>query len=338
LIEIVVTLALAGIVAAAATSATISVYRSTRQLEQEAAVDEDSKILLDNIKTRLRQLGGGSLRPWMAISNKCAKIPAPASNNTVPATCTNGSTGQDMIHFIDVNPNLDQCAIATFTTGGTVATVATVSGSCCLSAWGDGTTLPVNLVPAGPGRGWIPRTCAVQSSGGQCKCTLTKDAQAVDVPTNDGTPVANAEWTGGLIVPGTSLTYWVKTAAAPTTQHELHVVDDFNTDGTYQDRVLHDFTYDLQLQFGYDYAQDGTFNGTWTDDRPDTTTATSLRMVRVGLIVGAAAPTVVGASKALSLNGSVVGDDNNDLGPQRPHVRVRRAVGATALRNLLFFY
>ena len=309
LIEITVTLAIASIVAAAATSATISVYRSTRVLEQEAAVDEDAKILLDVIKGRLRQLGGGSLRPWQAVSKKCVTING--------AACAGSG---EQIHFIDVNPAFEQCPIAS--SNGTTNAAVTPTGTCCTAQAGFA-TLPVIWVPANAANGgWRVRKCAPTA----CGCAFSTVAGTVDVAADNG---VTADYSGGFIVAGQSVSYFVKTA---TTTHELHVLDDDDQDGVYKDRLLHDLTYDVQLQFGHDATQDGTFNGVWAPAIDNG--GTTLRMVRVGLVIGARAPGLTSASSVTALSNQVFTAPNTGKDGQR----LRHVVGATALRNLLFFY
>jgi hypothetical protein len=170
-----------------------------------------------------------------------------------------------------------------------------------------------------------------------CGCTLAPVPGAPLVKPNDDSTITNGEWVGGLLVPATSFTYYLKPRPTgdPKQFDELHVVDDEARDGTYEDRILHDTVGDLQLQFGYDAAQDGTFDGTWSNTM-DTTNATALRMVRLGIIVGARAPSIRTSSRAVGLNGFQVIENNTDASPR--HARWRAAVGATALRNLLFFY
>ena len=110
LIELMVAMAISGIVVASATSAMLMIFRATSRAEQQADADENAKLLLDHLLGKVQQVGGGSVRPSMAIriDDNCTTT-LEVGDTTLPA-CDES----DRIHFLEIDDSIPECTITTF--------------------------------------------------------------------------------------------------------------------------------------------------------------------------------------------------------------------------------
>ena len=67
LLEVAVASAIAGIIAAAAVSSFAVLNRQLVRLQAETGASDDAKTLIDFLVTDLQAVGGGNVRPWMAL-------------------------------------------------------------------------------------------------------------------------------------------------------------------------------------------------------------------------------------------------------------------------------
>lgn len=330
LVELMVAVAISGVVTAAATTATVSIYRSTLALEQASFAHEEAKTIVDTLSTRLLQVGGGKVRPWSAISNGCFLSNAGALTVVNSGNCS--GTGGTRLDFLDVDVSARQLTLST--TAGDVtsskAVVPLIAGVCPLTpangfpaAGVDVIVLPVEAA----GGGWLARRCVPQASPCQCNLTPLGGAGAVDVGA-----VSTQTLTGGQLVVGQSVSFEVDTPS-----HTLFERRDVDNDGAVERRIVSDRVFELRLQFGYDAApEDGVFDGTWVtpiDTRPTTTTTNApplMRMARVGVIVGARVTSKASLSQSASVFGNTAVSNTGFY--------LKSAESAVTMRNLLVFF
>jgi prepilin-type N-terminal cleavage/methylation domain-containing protein len=322
LVELVIATALGSVLVATVTVATVSVYRSAVAMQQAADADDVAKTLLDAMLVPTQQLGGSSLRPWAAVSTQCV----PGMANTGGAAPDLPACGTaDRLHFIDVAEG-SQCTIQSYNGASGSLTALDMGGDCCISA-ANGYPAEGRLVAIVPnvpaGGGWQLKRCVPSNAG--CGCTLSDVPGGVSVPPLPGVDVETDDWAGGLVVPGQTVTFYLDDQ-----KKELRSREDANGDGIPEDRLMSDYVYDLQVHFGYDDAPtDGIVDDTWSASL-DPDRATSLRMVRIGIVAGAPSGARITPTSARVTGGPVITSPSG--------VVLRGVEGAVTLRNLLIFY
>lgn len=330
LVEVMVAVAISGVVTASATLATVSIYKSTLALEQASFAHEEGKIVVDTLSTQVLQLGGGKVRPWSAVSNGCFLSTAGAVTAVNGATCTgNGGTRLD---YLDVDEGAKQVTVSSVAGEVTATTVVVplVAGACPLTPANGFVATGVNVVllpKEEAGGGWRAQRCVPQLSPCQCSMTALTGVGAVDAG------VVNTQtFGGGLLVVGQPISFELDPTA-----NTLHERKDVDGDGVIERRLVSDRVFDLRVQFGYDAApEDGNFDGTWTtaiDTRPSTSTTNApplLRMVRIGVVVGARVTSAASLSKSASIFGNTAIARNDFY--------LKSAESAVTMRNLLVFF
>jgi prepilin-type N-terminal cleavage/methylation domain-containing protein len=329
LVEMMVAVVLASIVAAAATTATVAIYRSTVAMEQSSYANEEGKVVIDSLITSVLQVGGGRVRPWSAVSNGCFVNASGTVTAVDGANCTgNGGTRLD---FLDLEPKAKQLTLSTAagTVTATSAEVALIGGVCPLT--------PANGYPAGgvdvvvlpvepAGGGWLARRCTPNVT--TCTCALA----ALTGASVDVSAASTRTLTGGLLVVGRAVSYSLDTAT-----HTLIERRDIDGDGSVESRIVSDRVFDLRVQLGYDAApEDGVMDGTWLtslDTRSSALTTVppqTLRMARIGVVVGARVTNQASKSPSASLFGNTP--------VMAPGFYLKNAESAVTMRNLLVFF
>jgi len=349
LLETMIAMAISSVIAAAATTATVGIYRTLLAKEQQGSADEEARALLEQLGSGVFQIGGGDVRPWSAVSNGCY---------TGTAGCDRGGK---MLRYVDINEDLPQVRILTAST--TAVTVDLVAGVCPLTAWPA--SLDIVLLPiAATGGGWRAARCTTNTSGSSCACQLTDLALA---PAHGGVPAAPSP--SELPANATSFptTHFVAGVMAPAqvvtithneTTRQLLESRDFKNDGTYASRLLSDSVWAFRVQFGFDaIPEDGVLDqlAVSVGDRRNwvtaleqatsppacavapaacATPATSLRIVRFGLIVGARSPARSTPSQAVLFPETTTGS----LTMSEPRGVLLRATSTViTMRSLLVF-
>lgn len=326
LIELMVAMAIASIVVTAATVATVSIYKSTLALEQASFANEEAKVVVDTLATNVLQVGGGRVRPWSGVSNGCFIGPSGATTSHNGSVCSGqGGTRLDMV---DLNERGKQVRLSALT--ASVATVDLIATEPCPLTPANGYPASgVNVVivpPQESGAGWVQARCQPDLTA--CACQLTPPGGA---PVTVTGPIA-ATAAGALMTPGQTLSYELDVAT-----HSLFERQDVDDDGVVDQRLLSDRVFDFRVLFGYDAEpEDGVLDGTWQtaiDTRSDASTlrrAPTLRMARVGVIIGArvTAKENAGGSASLFGNPPITSTD----------FMLRSAETAVTMRNLLVFF
>lgn len=312
LVELMIVVALSSVVLALALSTLTNMTREMRRVESTTAATDEAKRLGDWLSTRLISTGGGLVRPWAAIAVENAW----------------GASGSDRLTFA-VAEDLDhQCSVESVS-GDEV--VLQTSGTCCVDASIIGTQalLISSATDTDPYRILRQITDVDEAA---CTAELGGSATPVDADAPD-----DSDWEGGVLAVVRAQRIWLDEGT-----RILKVDEDQDLDGTWETRIAADRIFDLQLALGYDaplwdwrLADTASTGDEWLFNAAGDAFASvgqglakarscDLRMIRIGVLVGAPDPTGMPAA-ALSLLD----------GPERQETGwiLRDHLGTTGLRN-----
>jgi prepilin-type N-terminal cleavage/methylation domain-containing protein len=326
LIELMVAIAIASIVVTAATVATVSIYRSTLALEQASFANEEAKVVVDTLGTTLLQVGGGQIRPWSGVSNGCFLAPDGTMASHNGSVCNGqGGTRLDLVDLAERGKQVRLSALA----AGLATVDLLATEACPLTPENGYPASGVNVVivpPQETGAGWVQARCTPDTTA--CACQLAPLGGVPIIVTGPVLPTA----AGAVMAPGQTLSYELDVAS-----HSLFERQDVDDDGTVERRLLSDRVFDFRVLFGYDAEpEDGVLDGTWQtaiDTRPEGSTqrrAPTLRMARVGVVIGARVTAKDDAGGSASLFGNPPVTSRDYL--------LRAAETAVTMRNLLVFF
>ena len=351
LIEVAVASAIAGIVAAAALSAFAVLNRQLVRLQAETAASDDAKTLVDFLVTDLQAVGGGQVRPWMAMHVENGGDPG------FNARCPNfGQTicgpGDRVTFGLLTQSNASVCRIAAI--DGTTSVVAGdgAGPTCCLfnmvgRAGYDSRTTPHD---AFPGLADLKvHTVAVSPNGLNRQISLEAIDPLLCTAKFKAGPLAGADNAPGLIsqfVGGTVSAMRIRTFYLDEARHELVSFEekrDFNgadvTVAPDERTRIASNVHDFQVQLGYD--SDGVTPGIIVDQGNTTDEwrfnvdgdgpfpPDALRMTGVGIIVG-----VNVKDPRYSSSAQVIGGKEKVVSG----FHLRGAMGKAALRNIFVFF
>lgn len=313
LVELMVGLAIAGVVLSAAVTSVLAVLQTLKRTERQIELDMEAKQVAEFLVMNLQGIGGGSLRPWHGLLLERDW----------------SGEGSDRLTVLEVDPDLDECVVLARAATGAVIDVGG-GASCCLDAsWEHRHLLAVDAT----GAEWASLYATGMSLAA---CNL------VFPPGNNGLGQSKAllggTFSGGAIIPVVVKRYWLD-----HTHHRLMVDEALPGSNSFHSSVLSDRVYDLQFALGYDASPaDGDVVDTrsaadeWLGNHAsDAMTAgalvpatdADLRMIAVGVVVGA------------PLRGVSIGTSALD-GPfrQQPHTLLRSVEGKAYLRNSGLFF
>lgn len=357
LLEVAVAAALAGVVAAAAVSAFAVLNRQLVRLQAETRASDDAKTLIDFIVGDLQAVGGGAVRPWMALWVEDGADAASATRcvNFNQAPC--GTS--DRMTMAIVVPNTETCPIVSMT-NATLTTTGTGLG-CCFSEVFDekgGFTDPLDgelrmhvILTNGSRNRQVSLstldniTCTMKWAAGPLAGVDNVDGDTLFDPIDpDAAAVLPSVFDGGSIS-----AVGVQTLYLDETAHELRSfrdLRDFNgaaihISSSESKRIASD-VYDLQFQLGYDgdpadgrlvdlgtNSDEWLYNTTGVDTLPATVNLRDLRMSAVGLIVG------VDVKDPNYVSGvQIVGSTPKSAAG----IHMRPGMGKAALRNIFVFF
>lgn len=270
LIEVAASIAIAAVITTAALSTTVSLHRQFVTNRKLVAMSDDVRVTLDHVLTRVRNVGGGPVRPWQALSLSCGVDPA----HPLPACDLPNRKGR--LHVALLDPQL-QGVIANATSSA--IEVEKVSGVCPLS----GGITPVVIFPpesklaALGGPAWRTGVC-IPTTGSSCKCELVAGGNAVgfSVP-GASTPLTDAMLTGGVVISGRVSTFYVD----PTSE-ALSVLTDLQRLNKAERTNLIPNLAAFQAQLGYDVDGDGALDSPLRTSQLNSAPQ-ALRSVRVGV-------------------------------------------------------
>lgn len=344
LIEVAVASAMAGVISIAAISAFASLNRQLVSLHAQSTANDSAKSVIDLLTNEMQSVGGGAIRPWMAIWVE-------------NGTSTNDSTrdeafkppediGSDRVTFATLIDAAPACTITSMKTSSLVAD--SVGKNCCLdemfdkaSLEGSGDTLLLAYLVAGKQH----RQVALRRTKG-CSAEISPGPLAVlDVVTGAAPKAPDAGFVGGRIVATEIRTIFLSEGDLLM----FHQLQNFSStapklvDGTVG--LVATNVHDFQVQLGYDenrdsrISDDNALDDEWlfnVDDEAPVVVAPSagfdartLRMVGIGVIIGVRVGSVSTPSSARIVGGGVITSDEAWL---------RSAMGRVSLRNLFIFH
>lgn len=269
-------MAIAGLITAAATSATVLVHRTFSASKRRVQQSVDARITLEHMLGPIRKAGGGLVRPWQAVSTSCDDDP----NHALPPC----SPLRGRLHVLQT-ATAGQGLIGSIS-GNTVN--VSVIGACPINAdLGYVTGVRVALVPpesklATLGATWRTAQCTPLTSG--CGCTLTNlNRPGYNPVTSDGAPVSNTDLVGGVITLAAIESYYIDPG-----NNALMVLSDLEGSGTAVSTALIPKAVAFEARYGYDVDDNGVL------DLPLRTTplpggASSLRALRLGIALSTGA-------------------------------------------------
>lgn len=311
LMELMVALSIGLVVMAGATSAIVSITRSTVQTRQQSRADIEAKLLIDWVASALQEVGGGSVRPNMAIriEDDCASETVVVEGlGTVTLPDCDES---DRLNYLILDDSAPQCESNT-TPGANIFFNST--SECCQAGNTDldGRTV---LVVDDDGD-WTTRFCSNQNITG-CHCTFPSGLSAYNPPGGGLDPPV-------VVTRGSSATVYMDPA-----DHVLKMLVDSDGDGDVELRELAPNIYDFQATLLWDTDSDGSPE-TASVSTPAGAQPNTLRMARIGLVVGVPVPSKTTPTRGQVLNGPTRTADRG--------LMMRSVVVTTGLRNLYVFY
>ena len=368
-LELSISLAIAGIVVAAAASSGVVITRILKLDGKKSTADGDSRRLVDFVLSNLQSVGGGQVRPWMAMWHEQGGLTSSSgcvARNGLPACGTS-----DRITLVDVDPDRGACTIVDVVDANTVRFARGEDGDVddgvpapCCYAW-DGTptdsTLPDQyanqplMFVAGRNQ-WALRIATNEVDASDCTYGLQPATVSHFSTWTTGTPAGNVPVAAGLFV--ATFDAGSDNTATPVRPRTLFVEPETDTASTRLPRLVEWFdgnanatvdtdevrlvfpgVMNFQLALGYDSNPD---NGRVLDSR--TTTDEFIGNVASD---GAAGLSTVGLRMAQV--GVITGVRAVEPGTRTLQVLdgpsvtnskliLRRALGKALLRNVAVFY
>jgi prepilin-type N-terminal cleavage/methylation domain-containing protein len=347
LIEVAVASAMAGIIGVAAIAAFAGLNRQLVRLQSESVASDNAKSLVDLAVTDLQGVGGGPIRPWMALwvengADSASTRPAAATAaalRTARFLPPPPATGvlPDRVTFASLIAEAPSCEVTSIDPT-TVASTG-IGPACCLR----------NLVAAGNIKGRPGRAHAYAIDGADHRqISLSSVDAAACTAIWEAGPLAPIDDNPGnlaALVGGTIVAADIKTIFLGR-NHDLLVFgekDGFNGGNVVLlpgevSRIASDI-YDFQVQVGYDSDQNGRIvdTGTTTDewlfnatgDTPASFDPEAIRMIAIGVIVGVPLTDPDYISSAQVVGGNLI---------TASRLHLRGAMGKAALRNLFIFF
>ncbi|MDP2339526.1 MAG: prepilin-type N-terminal cleavage/methylation domain-containing protein [Deltaproteobacteria bacterium] len=282
LLELSIALAIAGLVAAAALTATVSLQKSLTATRKMTEIADDARFTLEHVVAPVRTAGGGGVRPWQAVSTTCRDDP----RFDLPV-CDVASAAR--LHVATVEPA--QCKIESVNAGLTTLTVARAGGSCCLANFAGGRNAVVLFPPESMGSthqgpAWRARHCTLvpgstTAGAGPCGCALDDTLKVgFDVLPPVGAFPAS-ELVGGTIARARVRSFFYR----PLTRH-LMALSDISGLGIAESTELTPRVTRFSARLGYDTSPvDGVVEPLVLAPVP--ASLQDLRLVRVGLAISA---------------------------------------------------
>ncbi len=314
LTELLMSLAISSIVLTMAMKVLLYLSGSLAGLEVGSLAGDETALLVEYLTDKLMCAGGGSIRPWAAVG-----VEDDWQGN-----------GSDRLTVAELADPSWQCAIVRLQDD--LVEVDQVEG-CCLSDAFAGRQV---LLSSGPGDNrahW--RTGRVEEVAlSNCTARLTLGvAAALEHP-----PSSNGAWVDGTLAVVNIKSLWLNTDTG-----ELKLEEDRDHDGVLEVSTVADRVFDLQAALGYDVSpwdwhvtDTGGPDDEWLYNAPgerfqdpqtpglESARRDELRLIRVGVVVGAPVSTRTGQGAAKILNGPL---------RTRSGWILRSFVGTTSLRN-----
>lgn len=318
LMEVMIALSIGSIIAAGATFGMVTVFKTTIAMEKQAQVDQDAKLILDAVLGQVQELGGGNFRPndMIRIEDNCT------ASSSVGDFDLPDCDQSDRLHFIVMDDELPQCNIAS-TNGVNVNFDQAETPVCCNTP--EFANRGVIVVDTETGN-WENRYChTYQNNGSNCRCNQPSGQG----PSGWNPPGGAGTGDFDLMTSGYGATIYLDTDTHVLMMMADRTGPDGHPDGAPEAYKLAPNVYDFQAEFVFDLDDDGVPEHT-TPDITSVSDRSKLRMIKIGLVVGAKI-----SSREVGTSGQVLN------GPPRRETTghlFRSVVGSTSMRNLYLFY
>lgn len=287
LMEILVALAIGGIVTAVATGVTVQFNKTMTRLNKQSEVGVEARLLLDRLSARVQQVGGGAVRPWDAIELEDGAAGSCSSAALGMPACN----GADRLRFLELYSDASECVAL----GGSGSTVNFNPAACCLTMTEHNARNMVYVPSAGGG--WKSSFCTATVTSGTCRCNMAAGGGF------DSTNVSSfsASYAGGVVAVARTSALYLDRAAGLL--YALESPDGATTSGAPRvARELADRVVDLQFQLGFDESPVDGHVDTWRHNIP-AGSRSQLRVVRIGVIVSGPTPGTAGGDTISVLDG-----------------------------------
>jgi prepilin-type N-terminal cleavage/methylation domain-containing protein len=366
ILELSISLAIAGIVVAAAASSGVVVTRILKLDGKKSTADQDARRLVDFVLGNLQSVGGGQVRPWMAMWHEQGGTTpdggCPARNGLPPCGTS------DRITLVDIDPARAACTVVDVASDGLSVEFSRPGGGtnpCCYAWEGipSDPTVPDQyngqpLMFVSGRSNWSLRIATNEVDETNCEYGLQPSTVSHFSNWTTGTPtgavpVSAANFvsvfgagTENTATPVRPRTLFVEPEPDANSTRLPRLVEwfDANANGTMDPntgevRLVFPGVMNFQLALGYDSNPDNgrvldtrnttdEFVGNVASDGATGLNTLGLRMAQVGVITGTRA-VEPGARTLQVLDGPTV---------TNPSLILRRAVGKALLRNVAVFY
>ncbi len=314
LTEVLMSLAISSIVFAMAMNVLVYLSGSLAGMELGSLASDETALLVEYMTDKLMCAGGGSIRPWAAVWVEDDWR----------------GDGSDRITAAELADTALQCSVVSV--AGDAVEVDRLDG-CCLTLDFLERQVLVTTGPSDDQGHW--RTGFVENLDLEA-CVAQLDFGIV--PALDNPPSGSTEWTDGSLAVVNIKSIWLDAAT-----DELVLAEDKDHDGVVEASVVADRVLDIQAALGYDVspwdwrvADTGSADDEWLYNVPgevfqdsrtpglESARRDELRLVRVGVVVGAPVSSQSGQGVAKVLNGPL---------RSRSGWILRSFVGTTSLRN-----
>lgn len=348
ILELAISMAIAGIVVAAASTAAVNVTRVLKLEAKKSIADQDARRLVDFVVGRLQGAGGGPVRPWMSIWHE-ENCP---TRNGLPAC---GKT--DHLTIVDVDLFRGPCTIQSALPGSITFGRPDPDEPCCYD-WPEGAVVAADepnqfhaqsLMLVNGRDKWTMVTIIEETRSETCTMSMSS-ARPLGSWSATVADANIGQFAGGVAVGAATRTLFLGSISSETAglgteeAGPLQLLEWFDVNyNAFVDpeevRVVFPGVYDFQLALGYDAnPEDGrvveTTSGAdeWWGNRTEvgalTMPLSTLRMGTVGVTIGVKAVDP-GVRTVKILNGAAL---------TRSHHVIRAATGRAMLRNIAVFY
>ncbi len=336
LLEVAVASSIAAIISTAAISTFAMINKQVVRMKGASVASDHAKSVIDLLTSDLQGIGGGAIRPWMAL-HVVDDGTASRADEFNPAV--GGPVKPDRLTYATAIPGVPTCVVTGPAPADPPAALDEVQvageGSCCLDAIFDARE-PGAAAQAFLIKGTSYRQITLHTSPTACAVKITRGP----LYENDR-PEPGENWVGAEVVAARVRTIYLTEDRELRMYRETESTDAAPTNSASENIRLAGNVVDFQVQLGYDINGDGSLLDATTNDDEwrynvvgDTATMAgfredALRMIGVGVIVAQPVNDPTYVSTAAIVGSSPI---------EGPRLQLRAAMGKVALRNLFVFF
>lgn len=336
LIEVAVASSIAAIISTAAISTFAMINKQVVRMQGGSVASDHAKSIIDLLVSDMQGIGGGAIRPWMAVHVEDGgglRDVARDTNFNMPS----GPVLPDRITFATAIPGAPTCVI-TAMAGDNDLTSTGTGASCCLRALFNAREAGTSALQAFLVKGASYRQVAMTAP---VDATCTAKFTQGQLYLNDQ-PQAAWDYVGAELVAASVRTIYLTADRELRLYRETESTNGVPENGADENIRLAGNVVDFQVQLGYDVDGDGRILDTSSNNdewRYNTVGPTShgvpglrtdaLRMIGVGVIVAQPVNDPTYVSRAEIVGSTSIKGERQQL---------RAAMGKVALRNLFVFF